>query len=57
MEIAMRSRAVIEQAKGIIMADRRDEAFTILTKLSQDTNHKLREIAVILIERSTTPKR
>lgn len=60
MEIAMRSRAVIEQAKGIIMGDRRcsaDEAFTILTKLSQDTNRKLREVAVLLVERSTTPKR
>ncbi len=60
MEIAMRSRAVIEQAKGIIMGDRRcsaDEAFAILTKLSQDTNRKLRDVAVLLVERSTTPKR
>ncbi len=60
MEIAMRSRAVIEQAKGIIMGDRRcsaDEAFTILTKLSQDTNRKLREVAVLFVERATTPKR
>lgn len=60
MEVAMRSRAVIEQAKGIIMGDRRcsaDEAFTILTKLSQDTNRKLREVAVLLVERSTSPKR
>ncbi len=60
MEIAMRSRAVIEQAKGIIMGDRRcsaDEAFAILQKLSQDTNHKLRDVAVTLIRRSTVPKR
>ena len=59
LEIAMRSRAVIEQAKGIIMGDRRcraDEAFTILTKLSQDTNRKLRDVAVALIERTTAPK-
>ena len=59
MDIAMRSRAVIEQAKGIIMGDRRcsaDEAFTILTKLSQNTNRKLRDVAVALVERSTTPK-
>ena len=59
MEIAMRSRAVIEQAKGIIMGDRRcsaDEAFTILAKLSQDTNHKLRDVAVALVKRATTPK-
>ena len=36
---AMDSRAVIEQAKGIVMADRRcsaEEAFRILTKVSQD---------------------
>jgi len=59
MEIAMRSRAVIEQAKGIIMGDRRcsaDEAFAILTKLSQDTNRKLRDVAVALVGRATTPK-
>jgi transcriptional regulator with GAF, ATPase, and Fis domain len=61
MEVAMRSRAVIEQAKGIIMGDRRcsaDEAFAILTKLSQDTNRKLRDVAVAvaLVERATTPK-
>jgi transcriptional regulator with GAF, ATPase, and Fis domain len=57
MEIAMRSRAVIEQAKGIIMAERRcnaDEAFSILTKLSQDTNRKLRDVAVLLVRRTTT---
>jgi GAF domain-containing protein len=59
MDIAMRSRAVIEQAKGIIMGDRRcsaDEAFAILTKLSQNTNRKLRDVAVALVERSTAPK-
>ncbi|MDW5328880.1 GAF and ANTAR domain-containing protein [Plantactinospora sp. KLBMP9567] len=41
LETAMRSRAVIEQAKGIIMAERRctsDEAFAILAKVSQDSN-------------------
>ena len=57
MEIAMRSRAVIEQAKGIIMGERRcsaDEAFAILTKLSQDTNRKLRDVAVLLVRRTTT---
>jgi GAF domain-containing protein len=59
MEIAMRHRAVIEQAKGIIMGDRRcsaDEAFAILTRLSQQTNRKLRDVAVALVERSTTAK-
>jgi GAF domain-containing protein len=59
METAMRSRAVIEQAKGIIMGDRRctaAEAFTILSRLSQDTNRKLRDVAAAVVERSTTPK-
>ncbi len=52
MQAAMEHRAVIEQAKGIIMAERRctpDEAFQILTKLSQDTNRKLRDVAAALV--------
>jgi GAF domain-containing protein len=58
MQAAMDSRAVIEQAKGIIMGDRRcssDEAFRILTKISQDTNRKLRDVAAALVARATTP--
>jgi GAF domain-containing protein len=52
MQAAMESRAVIEQAKGIIMGDRRcgaDEAFAILTKISQDSNRKLRDVAAALV--------
>ncbi|WP_213012831.1 GAF and ANTAR domain-containing protein [Paractinoplanes toevensis] len=52
MQAAMESRAVIEQAKGIIMGDRHctaDEAFKILSKLSQDTNRKLRDVAEALV--------
>jgi GAF domain-containing protein len=52
MQAAMESRAVIEQAKGIIMGERRcnpDEAFQILTRLSQDTNRKLRDVAAVLV--------
>ena len=52
MQAAMKHRAVIEQAKGIIMGARHctaDEAFTILTKLSQDTNRKLRDVAAALV--------
>jgi GAF domain-containing protein len=55
MQAAMESRAVIEQAKGIIMGERRctaDEAFAILTKVSQDTNRKLRDVAAALVERT-----
>jgi GAF domain-containing protein len=56
MQAAMQSRAVIEQAKGIIMAGRScaaDEAFAILTKISQDTNRKVREVAVALVASAT----
>ena len=60
MQAAMHSRAVIEQAKGMIMAQRRctaDEAFAVLSKTSQDTNRKLRDVAAALVARATTPKR
>jgi GAF domain-containing protein len=56
MQAAMESRATIEQAKGIIMAERRcssDEAFRILSKLSQDNNRKLRDVAAALVARAT----
>jgi GAF domain-containing protein len=52
MQAAMESRAVIEQAKGIIMGERHcgpDEAFRILSKLSQDTNRKLRDVAAAIV--------
>jgi GAF domain-containing protein len=60
MQAAMDSRAVIEQAKGIIMADRRctaDQAFSILTKLSQDTNRKLRDVAAALVARAADDRK
>ncbi|MBB4744750.1 GAF domain-containing protein [Actinoplanes octamycinicus] len=58
MQTAMESRAVIEQAKGIIMGQRRcsaDEAFTILSRASQESNRKLREVAADLVERAQRP--
>jgi AmiR/NasT family two-component response regulator len=61
MQAAMRCRAVIEQAKGIIIAQRRctaDEAFAILSKTSQDTNRKVRDIAATLVaDAAMTPAR
>jgi GAF domain-containing protein len=60
MQAAMDSRAVIEQAKGIIMGDRRctaEEAFRILTKISQDTNRKLRDVAAALVARAENAQR
>ncbi|MGV9214032.1 ANTAR domain-containing protein [Micromonospora sp. RB23] len=55
MRQAMRSRAVIEQAKGIIMGERRcspEEAFALLSKVSQDSNLKVREVAEALVAKA-----
>jgi GAF domain-containing protein len=52
---AMTSRAVIEQAKGILMVTRRctaDEAFNVLVWLSQNSNRKLREVAQALVDQA-----
>lgn len=53
MQIAMESRAAIEQAKGIIMAQTRctdEEAFAVLTKTSQRQNRKLRQVAETVVQ-------
>jgi GAF domain-containing protein len=53
MQEAMETRAVIEQAKGIIMRDRKcnaDEAFSALVSLSQESHIKLREVAQRLVD-------
>jgi GAF domain-containing protein len=53
MRLAMQSRAVIEQAKGVLMAQRRvdaEQAFEILREASQRYNRKLREIALGIVE-------
>jgi GAF domain-containing protein len=53
LRIAMTSRAVIEQAKGILMERHKvteDQAFTILTHTSQRTNTKLRDVAAELVQ-------
>ncbi|MEO6204844.1 MAG: GAF and ANTAR domain-containing protein [Mycobacteriales bacterium] len=50
---AMASRAVIEQAKGILVAQRHvspDEAFAILSAASQAANRKLRDIAQAMVD-------
>ncbi|NRN66498.1 Two-component system response regulator [Kibdelosporangium sp. 4NS15] len=56
LEVAMRSRAVIEQAKGILMASHgigEEEAIRRLVAESQDTNTKLRQIAADLVRRAS----
>jgi GAF domain-containing protein len=58
LRIAMMARARIEQAKGILMERHRikeDEAFTILTHASQQTNTKLRDVADELVRTGAVP--
>jgi AmiR/NasT family two-component response regulator len=53
MRLAMDSRAVIEQAKGVLMAQRHvdaDQAFDVLREASQRYNRKLRDIAHGIVE-------
>ena len=55
LRTAMVSRAVIEQAKGIVMGERRctnEEAFRILSKISVESNRKLRDVAQALVDRA-----
>jgi len=52
MRRAMETRAVIEQAKGILVAQQRctpERAFEMLTRLSQSTHRKLRDCAADLV--------
>ena len=54
---AMASRAIIEQAKGILMAAARcgpDEAFDLLVRLSQTSHRKLREVAHEVVAKATS---
>jgi AmiR/NasT family two-component response regulator len=53
LETALTSRAVIDQAKGMLMARLdvdADEAFTRLARLSSRLNVKLRDLARLLVE-------
>lgn len=55
MQDAMATRAVIEQAKGILVSQRGctpEDAFDILVRASKNANRKLREIAESLVEKS-----
>jgi GAF domain-containing protein len=58
LRTAMLSRAVIEQAKGVLMERYKitqDHAFTLLTHASQNTNVKLRDVAEELVRTGTLP--
>jgi GAF domain-containing protein len=53
LEAAMASRAVIDQAKGILMERFRmtaDQAFQALTRVSMETHTKVRDIAARFVE-------
>jgi GAF domain-containing protein len=60
LDEAMKSRAVIEQAKGIVMALHSeldaDGAFTVLRQMSQRENVKLRDVAARVVELRGLPK-
>nr|WP_205706859.1 GAF and ANTAR domain-containing protein [Kineococcus vitellinus] len=60
LQIAMQSRAVIEQAKGVLVASLHctpDEAFAHLARQSQHANRKLRDIAAEIVERAAASGR
>ncbi|MFP5218196.1 MAG: GAF and ANTAR domain-containing protein [Actinomycetes bacterium] len=53
LQEALASRAAIEQAKGVLMAQRGigpDDAFSALVQMSQRTNRKLRDVAKAIVE-------
>jgi GAF domain-containing protein len=58
---AMDRRAILDQAKGIIMAERRctaDEAFAILAKVSEYSGRDLGDVAAVLVASAVhAPKR
>jgi len=59
LEVALESRAVIEQAKGIIIGARRcssDAAFDLLVQQSQHENRKLREVAAEIVRLASNPE-
>jgi GAF domain-containing protein len=52
LRTALESRAVIEQAKGVLMRDHQcdaEEAFEILKRASQHANRKLRDVAATIV--------
>jgi len=59
LETAMSNRAVIEQAKGMLMAAERctaDEAVAKLVEASQRDNVKLREVARHIVDDGPTTR-
>lgn len=60
LQTALESRAVIDQAKGIVMARHAcdaDEAFRVLVKVSSNSNVKLRAVAADLVAEASARRR
>jgi len=60
LEIALESSRVIGMAMGIIMSSQlvtADQAFDVLRRLSQETNRKLRDVALDVAETGALPQR
>jgi AmiR/NasT family two-component response regulator len=58
LQVALDSRAVIDQAKGILMERHKltaDQAFQVLARLSMQGNRKLRDIAEVLVATGVLP--
>ena len=58
LRAALESRAVIEQAKGILMERLKvtaDRAFDTLVRVSNDTNTKLRDVAQAVVDTGSVP--
>jgi GAF domain-containing protein len=59
LQVALQTRAVIDQAKGILMERHKvtaDQAFQLLTYASMNSNRKLRDIADHLVETGEFPR-
>ena len=58
MRQALQSRAVIEQAKGVLAAQQQispEDAFALLVDLSQHSNRKLRDVAAAVVDGVASP--
>ncbi|RYP82374.1 ANTAR domain-containing protein [Nocardioides guangzhouensis] len=56
---ALRTRPVIEQAKGIVMAERKCDdaaAFAVLRSMSQNSNVPLSQVAAAVVYQATRPR-
>jgi GAF domain-containing protein len=58
-QAALDGRAVVEQAKGIIMAERRcsaEESFAVLAYVAEDTDRTLPDVAAALVASAVRPR-